>query len=327
MKAVRYSQFGSADVLHLEDVAVPVPTDGQVRVRVAATSFNPVDASIRAGGMQGPVPVTLPHTPGIDVAGTVDALAPGADHADHADDGEGRGRLAVGEAVIGFLPLTAPGASAEFALAPADALVAAPTSVDLADAAALPIVGLTAWQALFEHGALQAGQRVLVNGAGGAVGLYAVQLAVAAGAHVVGVAGPRSAERVRDAGAHVVVDRSSLGSSDELAEAVGGPVDLALNLAPVEAGQLDALVALVVDGGTLVNTTVWMPAPSDEARGVRGVDVFVRSDAGQLTELVRRVDAGELRISVGERIGLADLPALHARAAAGEVSGKVVVVL
>ncbi|TNM70266.1 NADP-dependent oxidoreductase [Streptomyces sp. NP160] len=323
MKAVRYSQFGDADVLHLEDVAVPVPAAGQVRVRVAATSFNPVDASIRAGGMQGPIPVALPHTPGIDVAGTVDALAPGADQ---DDDGGARGPVAVGRSVIGFLPMTGAGASAEFALAPADALVAAPTSVDLADAAALPITGLTAWQALFEHGDLQRGQRVLVNGAGGAVGLYAVQLAVAAGAHVIGVAGPRSAERVRAAGAHVVVDRSSLGSSGELAAAVGGPVDLALNLAPVEPQQLTVLVGLVGDGGRLVNTTVWMPAPSDEGRGVRGVDMFVRSNAGQLAELVRRVDAGELRIAVAERVGLADLPALHARAAAGEVSGKVVVV-
>jgi NADPH:quinone reductase-like Zn-dependent oxidoreductase len=323
MKAVRYSQFGGADVLHLEEVAVPVPTAGQVRVRVAATSFNPVDASIRAGGMQGPIPVALPHTPGIDVAGTVDALAPDAG----LDDDEGRSRLAVGQAVIGFLPMTLPGASAEYALAPADALVAAPTSVALADAAALPIVGLTAWQALFEHGDLQRGQRVLVNGAGGAVGLFAVQLAVAAGAHVIGVAGPRSAQRVREAGAHVVVDRSSLGPADELAAVVDGPVDLALNLAPVAPEQLGVLLGLVADGGRLVNTTVWMPAPSDEARGVRGVDVFVRSDAGQLAELVRRVDAGALHITVGERVGLADLPALHARAAAGEVSGKVVVAL
>ncbi|MGQ7296708.1 zinc-binding dehydrogenase [Quadrisphaera sp. KR29] len=222
--------------------------------------------------------------------------------------------------------MAAPGASAELALAPAEALVAAPSTVDLADAAALPLTGLTAWQALFERGGLRTGQRVLVNGAGGAVGLFAVQLAVAAGAHVIGVAGPRSAERVRGAGAHVVVDRSSLGAPEELAAAVGGPVDLALNLAPVEPELLTVLLGLVGDGGRLVNTTVWMPAPSDEARGVRGVDVFVRSDAGQLAELVRRVDAGELRITVGERIQLAGLPALHARAAAGEVSGKVVVV-
>ncbi len=115
--------------------------------------------------MQGPIPVELPHTPGFDVAGTVDAL------------GEGLDGLAVGDQVVGFLPMDKPGAAAEYVLAPVEALAAAPKSVPLADAAALPVVALTAYQALFDHGKLTAGQRVLINGAGGAVGGYAVQLA------------------------------------------------------------------------------------------------------------------------------------------------------
>ena len=309
MKVIRFHEFGGTDVLRFENAALPVPAAGQVRVRVAATSFNGVDASIRAGSMQGPIPVALPHTPGLDVAGTVDAL------------GEGVSGVAVGDQVIGFLPMTADGAAAEHVLAPAEVMVPAPASIPLADAAALPAVGLTAYQALVDHGHLQPGQRVLVNGAGGAVGGYAVQLAKAIGAHVLATASPRSKARVEAAGADEVVDRTSA----EGADAVREPVDLVLNLAPVEPGQLDVLLTLVRDGGTLVNTTVWMPAPSDGQRGVRGIDLFVRSDAAQLAELVARVDRGELRVDVAERVPLQELPAVHARAAAGDLSGKVVV--
>ncbi|MEU7103138.1 NADP-dependent oxidoreductase [Streptomyces longwoodensis] len=310
MKAVRFHEYGDPDVLVHEDVEQPVPGPGQVRVRVAATSFNPVDGNIRAGFMQGPIPVVLPHTPGIDLAGTVDAL------------GEGVEGLAVGDDVVGFLPMDGPGAAAEYALAPAEVLTPAPKSVSLADAAALPLVGLTAHQALFEHGGLAAGQRVLVNGAGGAVGGYAVQLAKNAGAHVIATASPRSGDAVRSAGADEVVDHTTTG----LTAAVSEPVDLALNLAPVDPAELAALLTLVKPGGVLVNTTVWMPAPSDEERDVRGIDLFVRSDAGRLAELVASVDRGELRVDVAERVPLAELPALHARAAEGAVHGKVVVV-
>ncbi|MEH0109971.1 NADP-dependent oxidoreductase [Tersicoccus sp. MR15.9] len=309
MKAVRFHTYGDADVLRYEDVSIPEPGAGQVRLRVAATTFNPVDAGIRAGGLQEPFPVQLPHTPGIDVAGTVDALGDGVD------------TVAVGDRVIGFLPMAATGASAEYVLAPADVLTAAPTGVELADAAALPSVGLTARQALFELGELTAGQRVLITGAGGAVGAYAVQLAHRAGAYVIATASPRSADRVRAAGADEVVDHTA----GDVAAAVTEPVDLLLNLAPIDPDELARQAGLVRDGGAVVNTTVWMQAPSDQARGVRGLNVFVRSDATQLAELVTAVDRGELHIDVSRRISLEELPALHAEASTTPISGKVVV--
>jgi NADPH:quinone reductase-like Zn-dependent oxidoreductase len=306
---MRFHEYGTPDVLRYEDVDLPVPAAGQVRIRVAATSFNGVDGNIRAGFMQGPIPVALPHTPGLDVAGTVDAL------------GEGVGNFAMGDEVVGFLPMTSDGAAAEYVLAPADVLAAAPTSVPLPDAAALPAVGLTAWQALFDHAKLTAGQRVLVNGAGGAVGGYAVQLAKAAGASVIATAGARGRERVRAHGADEIIDHTTTKVVDALRE----PVDIVLNLAPIDPADLAALVTVVKPGGVIVNTTVWMPAPSDAERDVRGIDLFVRSDADQLAHLVALVDRGELRIDVTERVPLADLAALHAKAATGAVSGKAVV--
>ncbi|MEU7873451.1 NADP-dependent oxidoreductase [Dactylosporangium sp. NPDC049140] len=309
MKAVRFHEYGDPGVLRYEDAEQPAPGTGQVLIRVAATSFNGVDGNIRAGFMQGPIPVTLPHTPGIDVSGTVAAL------------GEGVEGFQVGDRVVGFLPMVGNGAAAEYVVAPAEILAPAPTSVPLIDAAALPIVGLTAWQALFDHAKLAAGQRVLINGAGGAVGGYAVQLAKNAGAYVIATAGPHSSDRAKAAGADEVIDHTTAAVTSAT-----DPVDVALNLAPIEPAQLSALLDLVRAGGVLVNTTVWMPAPSDERRDVRGIDLFVRSDAAQLAHLVTLVDSGALRVDVAQRVPLAELPAVHAQAAAGALPGKTVIV-
>ena len=311
MKAVRFHEYGAADVLRYEDAELPQPEAGEVRIRVAATTFSPVDAGIRSGGLQEPFPVALPHTPGVDVSGWVDRL------------GQGVQGFEEGEAVIGFLPMAAAGAAAEYVVVPAAVLAAAPSTVPLAEAAALPSVGLTAWQALFELGDLAAGQRVLVSGAGGAVGGYAIQLAKNAGAHVIATASPRSVGRVRAAGADEVIDHTATRVVDAIQE----PVDLLLNLAPLDPAEFAGEVALVRPGGVVVSTIAWMPAPTDEERGVRGVNLFVRSDAAQLAQLVGQVERGELRIQVERRVPLAELPALHAEAAERPLSGKAIVLV
>ncbi|MDX6740726.1 NADP-dependent oxidoreductase [Actinocorallia sp. A-T 12471] len=307
MKAVRYHRYGDADVLVHEEADRPVPGPGQVLLRVAATSFNPVDAQIRAGLLQQAYPLTLPHTPGIDAAGTVEELG---------DDVEG---WAEGDPVVAFLPLGAPGAAAEFVLVPAALLTAAPTTIALADAAALPAPGLTAWQALFDHAALVPGQTVLVNGGGGAVGGYAVQLAAHAGAAVTATAGPASAERLRAFGASHLVDYTEA----PLAEAAGERYDVVLNLVPTGPADSAALTGLVADDGVLVSATT--PAPEDQARGVRALRMFARSDAAQLAALVARIDAGDLTVDVEARRPLADLPALHTEYASGTRLGRTVI--
>jgi NADPH:quinone reductase-like Zn-dependent oxidoreductase len=307
MKAVRYHEFGGPEVLQYEDIDLPTPAAGQVRVKVAASAFNAADNGMRAGFL--PIPIVLPHVPGYDVSGTVDAL------------GEGVDSLEVGDAVIGFVPMERDGGAAEYVIAPAEALVAAPTTTPLADAAALPSVALTAWQALFDDGHLQAGQRVLIVGAGGVVGKYAIALAKRAGVHVVATASPRSIDAVRAAGADQIIEHTHA----DLLSAVDGQVDVLLNLAPIDPEQFAALVALVRDGGAVVSTTAFMPTPGDEARNVRTATVFVLPNRDRLTELVSLVDSGTLQIEVTRRIPLVELPALHAEAAAGRVAGKVIV--
>ncbi|GGM65590.1 NADP-dependent oxidoreductase [Dactylosporangium sucinum] len=302
MKAIRYHRHGDAETLQLDDVERPVPGAEQVLVRVAGTSFNPVDATIRAGYLRQVFPVDLPYTPGIDVAGIV------------AELGEGVTGFEAGDRVVGLLPMTQPGAAAEYVLAPADSLAAAPTAVPLADAAALPATGLTAWQAVHEHAGVKPGQRVLVTGAGGSVGGYAVQLAAEAGATVVAAAGERNADRVRGYGAAV---------AGRTADEASGPFDVVLNFAPVPPEAMPALTALVTDGGVLISTTASPVA--DEARGVRASNMYVRADAGQLAGLVDRVNAGKLHLHVADRVPLAELPEVHARSDAGTLPGKTVI--
>ncbi|WP_328320056.1 NADP-dependent oxidoreductase [Kribbella sp. NBC_00382] len=306
MKAVRFHEYGTPEVLHYEDVDQPAPGVGEIRIQVAATSFNPVEGNIRAGVMQGPIPIRLPHTPGLDIAGTVDAL------------GEDVTGFDLGDRVIGALPLTSTGAAAEYVIAPAQLLAAAPTTVPLVDAAGLPLVGLTAWQALFEHAKLTTGQRVLINGAGGVVGRYAVQLAKNTGAYVIATTGPGSFEQAKTAGA----DEIHGSGIPELSE----PVDVVLNFAPIAPEQMAAQAAVIRDGGVLVNTTVWMPAASDEARGVRGINLFFRPDAEQLAELVTLLDTGKLHLGATRRVPLAGVAQVHTEAATAPINGKIVFV-
>jgi len=308
MKAVRFHEFGGPEVLRYEDAEVPVAGEGQVLVRVAGSAFNAADTGIRAGTL--PFPVSLPHVPGYDVSGTVEAV------------GGGVTGWSAGDAVVAFLPMVESGSAAQFIVAPAEALVAAPVAIDLVDAAALPSVALTAYQALFDDAGLTAGQRLLVVGAGGAVGSYAVQLAKRAGAYVIATASPRSRDQVVAAGADEVIDHTE----STVLDSVTAPVDVLLNLAPIAEDEFAALVALVRDGGVVVATTAWMTTPGDDDRGVRGVGVFVRADAAQLALLVSLVDSGELTVDVARRVPLSELPAIHARAAESRILGKVVAV-
>ena len=306
MKAVIIDEFGGPEVLRVGDWEIPEPDAGQVRVRVRAAGVNGVDAAIRSGFLQQVFPVALPHTPGIDVAGTL------------AEIGEGVAGWSVGEAVVGFLPMTEDGASAEFVLAPAELLTGAPTSIPLVDTAALPSASLSAWQALFEQADLKAGQRVLVNGAGGGVGGYALQLAKQAGATVIATASPRSREAVEAFGADRIVDYTATA----VTEAISEPVEVVLNLVNAPESDLAGLTDLVSDGGVLVSTT--SPVRDDPGRDVRSVRLFVRSDAGQLATIVERVDWGELRVDVSERFPLSEIARVHELGEAGKFRGKVV---
>ena len=295
MKAVRFHEFGGPEVLRYEEADQPVPGPGQVLVKVAGTAYNPVDAAFRAGFMQQAMPVKLPFIPGLDLAGTV---------------------VDSGEQVIAFLPMTSDGASAEFVVVDRELLAPAPTSVPLADAAALPSGAMTAWQGLFEQAGLQSGQRILINGAGGAVGGFAVQLAKQAGAYVIATASPRSVAAVRSAGADEIIDHTTTTVTTE-------PVDVVFNLVRADEATMAGLVALVKPGGVLVSTAA--PAEEDQERKVKTISMYVRSDAKQLEALAAQVDAGTLKLDIGARYPLSELAKVHEEATTGTIHGKIII--
>lgn len=310
MKAIRYHQFGGVDVLREEEVDKPIPGPGEVLVQVAATSFNPVDDHIRLGVLAEAIPTELPITPGLDLAGTV------------AEIGAGVTGLQIGDPVVAMFPLDAHGGAAEYAVVAAHLVAAAPRSVSLTDAAALPLTGLAARQAAVELGGITAGQSVLVNGAGGAVGSLVVQLAVDAGATVTAVDQPQHADRLRGYGAQDVFDPLDLEAGPE---AVGGPFDVVVNHVRLAPEDLAKLTAYVADGGIAVSSAG--PVPSDENRSVRTAGVWVVPDGSHLADLVSRVDDGRLKIHVVDRRPLRDLPAVHLDASNGGLSGKTVILL
>lgn len=304
-----------ADGFHEREVGPQLPgigcldTLGTNVEKGAGHPSDMLDVAIRAGIMRQMVPVTFPHVPNCDVAGVVTEV------------GDGVSGWSVGDAVVAFLPAAAPGAAAEYVAAPAQVLAAAPRTVELADTAALPLVGLTAWQSLFEHAGLKPRQSVLINGAGGGVGGYAVQLAKRAGATVTATASARSHDRVRSYGADLIVDYTATPVPQAVA---GQRYDVVLHLVRNSPEETARLVDLVADGGTFVSTTT--PGPDDAGRGVRTEQVLVHNDAAQLAELVARVDAGDLEIDVAERRPLADLAAVHDQAVAGQLAGKTVLI-
>ena len=182
MKAIRFHEYGDINVLRYEEAQQPRPGPGEAARCRRGDGVQPGGQVVPGRSHGRDMPLSFPHTLGLDLAGTV------------VDHGPGIEDPAIGAGVIGFLPMTGPGAGAEYVTAAAELLVLAPATIALTDAAAIPVPALTAWQALFEHGNLVAGQRVLVNGAGGGVGGFVVQLAKRAGAQVIATASPRSVD-------------------------------------------------------------------------------------------------------------------------------------
>jgi NADPH:quinone reductase-like Zn-dependent oxidoreductase len=276
-----------------------------VLVRSHAAGVNPVDVGIREGGLAGSYPHHFPIVPGWDLAGTVEAVGPAVHD------------LAPGDEVFGYLRRDDVqwGTAAELVPAPQRCVARKPESLSFAEAGALPLAGLTAYQALTEALDVGEGDRVLVHRAAGGVGFFAVQIAAALGAHVIGTASPRNAGFVRDGGAAEVLDHAAGPVSEQLSEPVDAVLDLVggdtLADAPRQVRDV-ARVASVVD-----------PA----VNGMGGRYVFVRPERHDLEELGRMADAGQLRVAIARAFPLERTAEAQDLVAGGHVRGKVVVTL
>ena len=286
MKAVVYEQYGGPEALRLVEIEKPTPKEGEVLIHVAGATYNPVDAAIRSGVF--PIPVAMPAIPGSEASGVVEALGAGVDN------------VAVGDKVIVEL-LPAQGGAAEYICAPATHVVAAPKTMDLADAAGVPLVCQTAYQGLFVHAKVEQGQRVLVVGAGGAVGGVAVQMAHQVGAYVVATASGNDVERVKTLGADEVIDYKKTN----IADAISAPVDAAVVFAPA---NLTPYYSVVKTGGRLVSAA----SPTDDAPStIEVIRLFGQNNSALLAKIVEMIDAGQLTVPIGFRGRLEDVPYIH----------------
>jgi NADPH:quinone reductase-like Zn-dependent oxidoreductase len=306
MRGMAYDRFGGEDVLRLRD-DLPDPPVGPdaVLVRVHAAGVNPVDVTIREGHLAGAFPHHFPIIPGWDVAGVVEAVGPAVV------------AFRPGDEVFGYVRRDDVqwGTAAEFVPAPQRCLARKPESLSFAEAGALPLAGLTAYQALTEALDVGEGDRVLVHRASGGVGFFAVQIAVALGAHVIGTASPRNHGFLRDAGVAETLDYSAGPISRQLTEPVDAVLDLVggdtLTDAPEQVRD-PARIASVVDPSVL---------------DLGGRYVFVRPDTHDLEELARMADAGQLRVPIAKAFQLGELAEAQRLLAGGHVRGKVVVTL
>ena len=248
-------------------------------IRVAGATYNPVDAAIRSGVF--PIPVALPAIPGSEASGVVETLGAGVD------------TVTVGDRVIAEL-LPAQGGAAEYICVPASYVVAAPKTMDLADAAGVPLVCQTAYQGLFVHAKVEQGQRVLVVGA--------VQMAHQAGAYVVATASGDDVERVKALDADEVIDYKK----SDVVEAISAPVDAAVVFAPA---KLAPYYPTVKAGGRLVSAA----SPADDAPAtIEVIRLFGQNDPILLAKIVEMIDAGQLTVPVGFRGTIEDVPRIHA---------------
>jgi NADPH:quinone reductase-like Zn-dependent oxidoreductase len=304
MRGIAYDRFGDESVLTLRD-DLPEPPVGPdtVLVRTHAVGVNPVDIGVRAGHLAAAFPHHFPIVPGWDLAGTVEAVGPAV-----AD-------LVPGDEVFGYVRRDDVqwGTTAELVPAPQRCVARKPSSLSFTEAAAVPLAGLTAYQALTEALGVGEGDRVLVHRAAGGVGFFAVQIAAALGAHVIGTASPRNAAFLRDAGAAEVIDYSAGPISEQLSEPVDAVLDLiggpALQDAPKQVRDR-ARIASVVD-----------PA----VNGMGGRYVFVRPERHDLEELALMADAGQLRVVIAKAFPWEQTAEAQRLVADGHVRGKVVV--
>jgi len=303
MKAIRTHEPTGISGLVFEDAPEPKPMICEVLVKVAACGIthNELDWPIwtcRAGHQRSSV------IPGNEVSGVVAAL------------GFGTAGLAVGDEVFGLADQLRDGAAAEYVAIEARNVARKPQTVDHVHAAAVPRAGLTAWQALFDHGKLAKGQTVVIHGAGGAVGSMAVQLARWAGAEVIGTGRSHSRALATELGA----DRYIALDADRL-EDVAGQADLVFDT--IGGDVLAASAALLRPGGTLISVKAAASLPTTRD-GIKTLTFIQESSRAQLTELARLVDDGHLRPQVGAVYPLAQAVKAYSAKAAGGIPGRIV---
>lgn len=312
MRAILLEGFGGVDQLHIGDVPKPTPQDHEVLIKIHYTAVNPVDWKVRSGLLKNRMPHEFPIIPGWDASGVVEAV------------GKQVERFKPGDEVFAYCrkPTIHSGTYAEYVTVPADNVAFKPKKLSFAEAAAIPLAGLTAWQALFDAAKLKKGDRVLIHAGAGGVGSLAIQFAKAAGAFVYTTASQANHDYVKKLGADVAIDYKQQSFIDVIKEQVPNGIDVVFDCI---GGQTQRDSYQVIRGGGCLVSIVDPPNPQlAEQFDVRAEYVFVNPNGQQLQKIADLIDQGRVQPLHIEEMPLEKAGEAQERNREGHTKGKIV---
>jgi len=305
MKAIVIHEYGGPEVLKYEDVPRPEPKENQILVRVIAAGVNPVDEAGRSERSAKFFGITLPFIPGYDIAGIVEKT------------GGKITKFKTGDSVYAYLSLTKGGGYAEYAVASEVEAAAKPKSISFVEAAGVPVVALTAWQALIDTAKLSASQTVLIHGGSGGVGTFAIQIAKARGAKVIATASKANQDFLKQLGADVAIDYTKTEFED-----VAKNVDVVLD--SVGKDTLARSYGVVKKGGLIVTLVARIDQAELDKHGIRGASLGVEPDSNELTEIGKLIDEKKIKVIVSQTFPLSEAIKAQEQIATGHTRGKIV---
>jgi NADPH:quinone reductase-like Zn-dependent oxidoreductase len=305
MKAIVIREYGGPEVLKYEDVPRPEPKEDQILVRVIAAGVNPVDGLIRSGMFAKREKAMFPMILGADIAGVVEKT------------GRNITKFEPGDPVFAYATLKSGGGYAEYALTTEREAAPKPKVLIYVEAAAVPVVALTAWQALIDTAKLSAGQTVLIHGGSGGVGTFAIQIAKARGARVIATASTANQDLLKELGADVAIDYTKQKFED-----VAKDVDVVLD--SVGEDTLARSYAVVKKGGFIVSLVARPDRAELEKRGIRGAALNVEPNSDELAEIGNLIDEGKIKVIVSHTFPLSEAIKAQEQVATGHTRGKIV---
>ena len=301
LKAIRIHEFGGPDILKYEDIPEPQPGSGEIRIRVIAAGVNPMDWKIRSGYIS---ELPLPMIVGLDVAGVVDAVGQGETSFQPED--EVFAKVSIGQ-----------GGYAEYTVVSSAQAAQKPKSIGFIESAAIPTAGLAAWQSLFDLAGLERGQAVLIHGAAGGVGTFAVQFAKWKGAYVIGTASGKNAEFMKSIGADEVIDYRNQRFEDVVS-------DLDVVLDTIGGDTLERSWGVLKPGGFLVTTVAGIPEGIPQKYGVRAERLMTQADGKELAQIADIIDEQKIKPIVTTVLPLTDARKAHEMSESHHARGKIV---
>jgi NADPH:quinone reductase-like Zn-dependent oxidoreductase len=305
MKAIVVHEYGGPEVLKFEDVPIPEPKDDEMLIKVVAAGVNSFDGVLRSGAYAKVFKMKLPWIPGYDIAGMVEKV------------GSKVSRFKAGDPVFSHISIPSGGGYAEHAVAKQNQVAPKPATIGFVEAAGVPSVALTAWQALVDKANIQSGQTVLIHGGSGGVGMFAIQIAKIRGAKVIATASTANQDFLKELGADIAIDYKT-----QKFEEIAKDVDVVLD--GVGGDTLTRSYPVVKKGGCLVTIVGRLDQAQLEKHGIRGVSVELESNGDELAQIGRLLDEKKIRVIVSRTFPLSEAAKAQTEADKGHTRGKIV---